>query len=98
MSAIPGRRQASHREQPTDTELAWTARAACRGADPDLFHPRDPSSNHEAAFAYCYRCPVPRECLSYALRSPDGKHGIWGATTEAEREVLRAPRRKGSAA
>lgn len=43
--------------------------------------------------ALCDRCPVREECFTYALAH--GEQGIWGGTTEAQREaVLRTIRRK----
>ena len=67
----------------------WTERAACRGADPELFFP--PSEGHgkliEQAKAFCKRCPVMDECRADALRR-DEKWGIWGGTTHTERQQI----------
>jgi WhiB family redox-sensing transcriptional regulator len=72
---------------------SWGHRAACRGADPDIFFP---FSTTEAAFvqieqarAICGRCPVAADCLDWALRM-GLDHGVWGGTTPEERRALRA--------
>ncbi len=68
----------------------WHQRAACRGADPDLFFP-DPSSGRPVrALAYCDGCQVRPECLAIALDA--GSHsdvGVWGGTSVRQRRVLR---------
>lgn len=38
--------------------------------------------------AICRQCPVQRDCVAYALADPDIK-GIWGATTERQRQDRR---------
>lgn len=76
-------------------ELRWAARAACRGADAALFFgvenhgvTRLPPAAKRRAIAICCACPVLVACLEYALARPD-LVGIWGATTEAERDEAR---------
>jgi WhiB family transcriptional regulator, redox-sensing transcriptional regulator len=71
---------------------SWMPLGACREEDPELFFPvgsRGPAlSQVMAARAVCGRCPVRRECLSYALRA--GQHdGIWGGSTGEERLTMR---------
>ncbi|OAN42423.1 hypothetical protein A4X20_01645 [Mycolicibacterium iranicum] len=46
----------------------------------------------------CLQCEVQGTCLAHALKSSE-RHGIWGATTPAERarmvrDGLRSPRRR----
>jgi WhiB family transcriptional regulator, redox-sensing transcriptional regulator len=76
-------------------------RRRCRqAADPDLWFPvlgsRSPSLEREAreqryAERLCAGCPVIAECLELALRTERGRHGVWGGTSEWQRErVLRA--------
>lgn len=87
------------RTQPADTSLLrrrdWLTYGACRHEDPELFFPitaRGPSSRQIlAAKAVCARCPVQRECLSYALQDRHSS-GIWGGTTEEERQAMRRAR------
>lgn len=78
----------------------WDMRAACRGADPELFFSvsfadgRDvwPSSRPHAAVAdrYCDCCPVRRECLAAALLEEDtapmsNRFGLRAGLTPAQR-------------
>ena len=69
---------------------AWRDRAACRGADPDLFFP-GPGESAEPARKVCVPCPVRQACLDYALANAIS-HGIWGGLSERERRVLRTGR------
>jgi WhiB family redox-sensing transcriptional regulator len=65
----------------------WQRRAACRGRGTELwFAPNDEALG--AARAACEGCPVRRECLSYALASPE-LVGIWAGTHERERRRMR---------
>lgn len=65
-------------------------RAACRGADPELFFLPDgmregPKLRHvEAAKAVCRRCPLIDDCAAWSLaeRIP---YGVWGGMSEDER-------------
>lgn len=82
----------------------WRTLAACRDADPEIFFPlatagTDAEKRQTAlALAYCGACPVRPECLADALGS-DIKWGVWGGTTEADREALgRNPVAKAQAA
>jgi len=68
----------------------WRDRAACIGADPDLFFPQRGESA-EPAREICARCPVREACLDYALRNAI-THGIWGGVSERERRALRSRR------
>ena len=67
---------------------AWHEKAACRGADPDLFFPSEEGGKAQAwkAKAICAGCPVRAECLDHAVRH--GEHwGIWGGTAPGERDA-----------
>jgi WhiB family redox-sensing transcriptional regulator len=44
------------------------------------------------AKAVCAGCPVRPECLAFALQRD--LHGIWGATTEDERRLMRRADRR----
>ena len=72
----------------------WRYRAACRGADLDLFFPSRGQSA-EPARRICAACPVREPCLDYALRHGI-THGIWGGLAERDRRALRT-RRTGAA-
>jgi WhiB family redox-sensing transcriptional regulator len=70
----------------------WRDRAACRGEDPELFFPigstgRDYDKQVEDAKAVCSGCPVRIECLDWAYRTR--ADGIYGGTTEQERQAVR---------
>lgn len=72
----------------------WTAQAACREVDPELFFPH-PSDARGAAVAksICAGCPVIDQCRDGALarREP---HGVWGGLDERERHnAIRRARR-----
>jgi WhiB family redox-sensing transcriptional regulator len=74
----------------------WRTRAACRGADPEVFFPARGASL-EPALEYCRRCEVRAECLQYALERPENTVlGIWGGL--ASRARRKARRRRLSAA
>lgn len=77
----------------------WRYQAACRGLDPDWWHPvaehaHDP--NYRATIArakrICSNCTVRACCLDVALRNrePDG---IWGGLEPHERQALAQRRR-----
>jgi WhiB family redox-sensing transcriptional regulator len=72
----------------------WQFLAACRGEDaalffaPNYFEKREEKLARESrAKAFCARCPVQGECLSYALRVREA-HGVWGGLNELERRVM----------
>jgi WhiB family redox-sensing transcriptional regulator len=69
----------------------WRDRAACRGADIDLFFPEwaagSASRDTEQAKLMCRDCPVRTLCLDWAL-SHGAAFGIWGGRTEAERHAM----------
>lgn len=65
----------------------WSAgRAACVGVDPNVFYvdTKDTKAVNEAK-SYCDICPCRAPCLQYAYDTK--QEGIWGGTTEREREV-----------
>jgi WhiB family transcriptional regulator, redox-sensing transcriptional regulator len=72
--------------------LAWRARAACRGVDPDIFYPLD-DDDAEDAKAVCAQCPVQQACLEWALTNRE-RDGVWGGATERERRRIIRRRRR----
>ncbi len=64
----------------------WQDRAACFGADPNLFFP---TSEEEAgpALTYCVRCGIRITCLAWALKNGE-RYGVWGGLTEQQRRRL----------
>jgi WhiB family transcriptional regulator, redox-sensing transcriptional regulator len=71
---------------------SWRQLAACKGVDPEVFHPSE-EEDPAPAKAVCAECPVREACLEHALAVRE-KHGVWGGLTERERRrVLRQRRR-----
>lgn len=72
--------------------------AACKKMPTAMFFPegtpmgRIAKMNHQKrideAIAVCSSCPIQETCLDYALKAEP--YGIWGGTTEIEREYLRS--------
>ena len=66
--------------------------AACRGCDPEVFHPTPhDATGVAAARAVCAGCPIRLDCLALALATPSTR-GIWGGLTERERRADQTPR------
>jgi WhiB family redox-sensing transcriptional regulator len=70
---------------------SWESQAACLTSDPDLFFPIGPAGpalqQIAQAKAICARCPVRCDCLQFALATHQ-VHGVWGGTSEEERQLL----------
>jgi len=64
----------------------WADHAACKGVDPNVFHPVR-GEDLGAARSYCEGCPVRAECLDHALRFEP--HGVWGGTSAKQRIRMR---------
>lgn len=69
---------------------------SCSTVDPELFFPQEIEignkiiskySNLSMAKEICSSCPLKIDCLEYALRNSE--IGIWGGTTESQRDTLR---------
>lgn len=73
-----------------EEQYDWWRLAACREADPELFFPvaaHGPGAREVArAKAICAVCLVRRQCLQYALATHQ-LHGVWGGTSEDERQL-----------
>jgi WhiB family redox-sensing transcriptional regulator len=65
----------------------WTRYAACRGMDPEIFHPGKGRPRH-AAKAVCATCPVVISCREWALEMRE-TIGVWGGLSEKERRAIR---------
>lgn len=85
--------------------LDWADRGACgkNGHDPVLWFPVVPDHPSRAviqavrervgeAKAICAGCPVNSDCLQFSLEHP--QFGIWGGTTEDERDNIMRKRRR----
>lgn len=66
----------------------WSAQAACRAEDPELFFP-PPNGDTLAAKRVCARCPVRRDCLLDSFRTYDVDWGIRGGMATKERRYAR---------
>lgn len=63
----------------------------CASADPEAFFPEKPGSDGSAAAKrLCASCDVRDACLEYAI--PNELYGIWGGTSERQRQKMRADR------
>jgi WhiB family transcriptional regulator, redox-sensing transcriptional regulator len=73
---------------------SWRLSAACRQVDPELFFPvgtTGPAIEQVGlAKGICQACPVQEPCLGWAMRNQIA-FGIWGGTTEEDRQILRRP-------
>lgn len=73
----------------------WATEGACRKSDPELFFPvtsRGPALRQLArAKAICECCAVRPQCLEFALETGQN-FGIWGGTSEDERQTMRRRR------
>jgi hypothetical protein len=64
----------------------WNDDAACARSDNPGFYSDDLAEQTKVADEVCSTCPVRRSCLASALLHDE--HGVWGATTEAERATI----------
>jgi WhiB family transcriptional regulator, redox-sensing transcriptional regulator len=80
-----------------DNRAGWWSDAACLAADPELFFPVSAAGAGRGqirqAKAVCARCQIQQACLRYAVEAGPVM-GIWGGTTEDERQVLRQRERR----
>lgn len=75
------------------TQPEWMRDGMCAQVDPELFFP-DKSGAREAKLI-CRGCPVQELCLQYALDNKE-HWGIWGGTSERERQKIRRDMREAS--
>ena len=85
ITQVPGQRGSSLGER-----RDWWEFGACLEADPELFFPvaaHGPARDEIArAKEVCATCRVRRQCLQFALATRQ-MHGVWGGTTEDERQL-----------
>lgn len=65
----------------------WQSMAECRSVADDSCFP-EPGQATADALDRCSFCPVRRSCLASALAG-DEEFGVWGGTTEIQRDVIR---------
>lgn len=67
----------------------WRDLAECQNHDAELFFPIGETGAYvrqiEAAKDVCFTCPVRERCLEWAMDTREPA-GIWGGTTEQERD------------
>lgn len=68
--------------------------ANCVSSDPNLFFPsgQDMMQMTRTAKSICAECDIVERCLEYALKNV--QWGIWGGTTQPERNILKKQPRK----
>jgi WhiB family redox-sensing transcriptional regulator len=69
-----------------ERNFKWMDDAACKGVDTSVFHPERGGNRFsvQKAKQYCYKCPVYKECMRFAIVNGIN-HGIWGGLTPEER-------------
>ena len=71
----------------------WQSQSACRDVNPELFFSPESErgvrkrAREMVAKSLCGTCPVQPECRQHAL-SVGEPYGVWGGTTESERDNL----------
>jgi hypothetical protein len=66
----------------------WQGMGACRSVADDTWFPEPAdTATKAAAVDRCGFCPVRRSCLAFALAGGED-FGVWGGTTELQRDVL----------
>ena len=66
---------------------SWFAQAACLGSEVDFVEPGGKLAV-KAALALCEACPVREPCYELAI-TEGHHHGIFGGTTERQRQTAR---------
>lgn len=76
----------------------WMRDAVCAQSDPEAFFPEPGQPNLAVeARAVCAWCPVLVECRDWAIARP-GVTGIWGGTSDRERQAMRRRTRQAETA
>jgi len=65
----------------------WMNQSSCRNENLEIFFPNRYTDNNVAKpFSVCKNCPVKVQCLQYSYATDS--IGIWGGTTEYQRNVI----------
>jgi len=83
-AAVEGR-EAGHHALPSATPMPDLRRAACKGADTELFF-STAEADIEQARAMCLACPVRPACAQWA-NSNDEQFGIWAGEDRSARRL-----------
>lgn len=73
----------------------WERQARCAGTADDTWFPDDPAGE-QVAIRACGGCPVRTSCLFTALVGD--AQGVWGGTTDTDRDWIRVDLHLGQAA
>ena len=68
----------------------WMQHGNCHSESPEVFFPSDGIGVIRAQ-QVCMGCPVKAECLDHALNMHID-HGVWGGTSERQRQRMRRDR------
>ena len=80
---------------PLDPDQPWQLRAECQDINPDVFFSPDNARGprkraaERLAQQICWRCSVIDECRGAGIGRPE-QYGVWGGTTEGQRDAIRA--------
>jgi WhiB family transcriptional regulator, redox-sensing transcriptional regulator len=66
---------------------SWKTLGRCHGMAPDVFFPEKNRWAEKTAKAICAGCPVEAQCMDYAIANSEV--GVWGGTTERQRNKIR---------
>ncbi|MFK4083661.1 WhiB family transcriptional regulator [Kribbella sp. NPDC020789] len=89
---VPGLSKKSRASLVQRIDVRWQDKAYCAGyLDTDDFYPEDETKRGVRRTSdpkdLCAFCPVVRSCLAAAIVADE--HGVWGRTTEDERDAIR---------
>lgn len=71
-------------------DVSWKTQGRCAEVDPDLFFPEKGESSNGAKLV-CRGCEVQEQCLAYAMKHGI-RWGVWGGTSERQRQRMRSQR------
>ncbi|MER5882677.1 WhiB family transcriptional regulator [Streptomyces sp. NPDC001941] len=73
-------------------DTRWHDEALCAQTDPELFFPPQGGGvlQMAQARAVCAACPVRLPCLEHGVAH--GERGVWGGTTDRQRQAIRRAR------
>lgn len=76
---------------PVFDPMPWRSGSACANSPhPSLFFSDDKHSQRAMIDSYCNQCPHTSACLDMAMKN--NERGVWGGTTEQERQTIRRQR------
>lgn len=70
------------------SDQSWRDRAVCAQVSPEFWFPEPGTYSGDVAKAFCFECPVRRQCLQDALDTGDNEFGIRGGLSPKARRKL----------